>query len=53
MKKEYTGKTNEELVEMYKAGDQIAFSELMKSTEPLRFKIAHRYLNIQIGRAHV
>ena len=42
----YTGKTNEELVEMFKAGDQEAFNALMISTEPLRFRVAQSFLNI-------
>ena len=46
MKQDYTGKTNEELVEMFKAGDQIAFNALLKNTEPLRFRLAQRFLNI-------
>lgn len=42
----YKGLSNEELVELYKAGDTEAFDELMKKTEALRSSLAQRYLNI-------
>lgn len=42
----YTGKTNEELVNLYKNGESGAFDELMKNTEKLRFSLAQNYLNI-------
>ena len=42
----YTGKTNEELVNLYKSGEAGAFEELMKNTEKLRFSLAQSYLNI-------
>lgn len=42
----YTGKTNEELVNLYKNGEAGAFEELMKNTEKLRFSLAQNYLNI-------
>ena len=42
----YTGKKNEELVEMFKAGDEMAFEVLMESTEKIRYKVAQDYLNI-------
>ncbi len=42
----YTGKTNEELIEMFKAGDQRAFEALMENTEPMRYKLAQSFLNI-------
>ena len=42
----YTGKTNEELVNLYKSGEAGAFDELMKNTEKLRFSLAQSYLNI-------
>jgi len=42
----YKGKSNEELVGMFKAGDQEAFNALMEATEPLRYKVAQSFLNI-------
>lgn len=42
----YKGLSNEELVELYKAGEAEAFDELMKKTEGLRTSLAQRYLNI-------
>lgn len=45
--KKYENLTNEELVEVYKAeGSEAAFEALMRNTEPLRYKVAQRYLNI-------
>lgn len=42
----YTGKTNEQLVEMFKAGDERAFEILMNNTESMRYKIAQDFGNI-------
>ena len=42
----YKGKSTEELVVMFKAGDQEAFNALMEATEPLRYKVAQSFLNI-------
>lgn len=42
----YKGLSNEELVELYKAGESDAFEALLKNTEGLRATLAQRYLNI-------
>ena len=42
----YKGLSNEELVELYKAGETDAFEALLKNTEGLRATLAQRYLNI-------
>lgn len=42
----YKGLKDEELVEMYKSGDERAFEALLKSTEKIRYSIAKSYLNI-------
>jgi len=46
MIQDYSKKTNEELVEIFKAGDQGAFEALMDNTESMRLKIAQSYSNI-------
>lgn len=42
----YKRLSNEELVELYKAGESDAFEALLKNTEGLRATLAQRYLNI-------
>lgn len=42
----YKGLKDEELVELYKSGDERAFEALLKSTEKIRYSIAKSYLNI-------
>ena len=46
----YKGLSNEELVELYKAGESDAFEALLKNTEGLRATLAQRYLNIPGSR---
>lgn len=38
--------TDEELVEIYKEGNEEVIKELLKSTEKLRYSLAQKYLNI-------
>lgn len=42
----YKRLSNEELVELYKAGESDACEALLKNTEGLRATLAQRYLNI-------
>lgn len=42
----YKGLKDEELVELYKSGDERAFEALLKSTEKIRYSLANNYLNI-------
>ena len=42
----FKGLKDEELVELYKGGDERAFEALLKSTEKIRYSLAKKYLNI-------
>lgn len=42
----FKGLKDEELVELYKGGNEEAFEALLKSTEKIRYSLAKKYLNI-------